>query len=167
VTTGERQQIFFWLGALVLIFALIYFLSPILLPFVAGSVIAYFLSPVVSRLGRWGVRRSFGAAVVLLLFVLALLLIAALLLPLVQLQVAEFAHRVPVLVGEARERVEQLTRLAEQKLSPDDVAKLRDMVASGASDLASWAARLVQGLLTSGIALANLLSLIFITPIVA
>jgi predicted PurR-regulated permease PerM len=167
VTTGERQQIFFWLGALVLIFVLIHFLSPILLPFVAGSVIAYFLSPVVSRLGRWGVRRSFGAAVVLLLFVLALLLIAALLLPLVQLQVAEFAHRVPVLVGEARERVEQLTRLAEQKLSPDDVAKLRDMVASGASDLASWAARLVQGLLTSGIALANLLSLIFVTPIVA
>jgi predicted PurR-regulated permease PerM len=44
---------------------------------------------------------------------------------------------------------------------------LRDMVASGATDLASWAARLVQGLLTSGIALANLLSLIFVTPIVA
>jgi predicted PurR-regulated permease PerM len=91
VTTGERQQVFFWSGALVLIFVLIYFLSPILLPFVAGSVIAYFLSPVVTRLGRWGVRRSFGAAGVLLLFLLTLLLIAALLVPLVQIQVAELA----------------------------------------------------------------------------
>jgi predicted PurR-regulated permease PerM len=167
VTTGERQQIFFWLGALFLIFVLIYFLSPILLPFVAGSVIAYFLSPVVSRIERWGLRRSFGAAFVLLLFVLALLVVAALLLPLVQLQVAEFARRVPTLVGEARGRVEQLMRLAEQQLSPEDVAKLRDMLASGAADLASWAARLLQNLLTSSIALANLLSLIFITPIVA
>jgi predicted PurR-regulated permease PerM len=167
VTTREREQIFFWLGALALIFVLIYFLSPILLPFVAGSVIAYFLSPVVTRLGRLGLRRSFGAAIVLTVFVLSLLLILALLLPLVELQVAEFARRVPALVGEARERVEQLMHLAEQELEPADVAKLRDMLASGAADLASWAGRLIQELLTGGMALANLLSLVFITPVVA
>jgi predicted PurR-regulated permease PerM len=167
VTIGDRQQLWFWVGALALLFLLIYFLSPILLPFVAGSLIAYFLSPVVTWLDRRGMRRSFGAIAVLLVFLLGLLLIGALLLPLVELQVAELTRRLPVLVGEARDGIEHLMQIAEERLGPEDVAKLRDIMASGAADLASWAGRLVQNLLTSGIALANLLLLIFVTPIVA
>lgn len=167
MTTGQRQQAFFWLGALVVFFVLFYLLSPILLPFVAGFVIAYFLDPAVHRLERWHVRRSFGAVAALLLFVLALLLVLSLLVPLVELQAAELVRRVPALVGAARERMEQLMHLAEQQLVPEDVAKLRDIVGSGLADVASWAARLVQSVLTSSVALANLLSLVFITPIVA
>jgi predicted PurR-regulated permease PerM len=167
VTTGQRQQAIFWSGALAVFFLLVYVLSPILLPFVAGSVIAYFLDPPVRWLERWGVRRTLATVVMLMLFALVLLLIIALLLPLVQLQIAELAHRVPTLVGEARGRIEQLMHLAEQQLAPEDVARLRDMLSSGAADIASWAGRLVQGVLTSSIALANLLSLVFITPIVS
>ena len=167
MTTGQRQQAIFWSGALAVFFTLVYVLSPILLPFVAGSVIAYFLDPPVRWLERWGVRRTLATVVMLMLFALVLLLIIALLLPLVQLQIAELAHRVPTLVGEARGRIEQLMHLAEQQLAPEDVARLRDMLSSGAADIASWAGRLVQGVLTSSIALANLLSLVFITPIVS
>ena len=167
MTTGQRQQAIFWSGALAVFFLLVYVLSPILLPFVAGSVIAYFLDPPVRWLERWGVRRTLATVVMLMLFALILLLIIALLLPLVQLQIAELAHRVPTLVGEARGRIEQLMHLAEQQLAPEDVARLRDMLSSGAADIASWAGRLVQGVLTSSIALANLLSLVFITPIVS
>jgi predicted PurR-regulated permease PerM len=167
VTVGQRQQAVFWLGALAVFFLLFYFLSPILLPFIAGFVIAYFLDPAVSRLERWRLRRSFGAAAVLLLFALAVLLVLSLLVPLVELQAAELVRRVPALVGAARERMEQLMHLAEQQLAPADVAKLRDIVGSGLADIASWSVRLVQSLLTSSVALANLLSLAFVTPIVA
>lgn len=167
MTVGQRQQAFFWLGALVVFFVLIYFLSPILLPFVAGSVIAYFLDPAVRRLELWHVQRTLGTVIVLLVFVLAVLLVIALLLPLVQLQVAELVRRVPALVADARQRIEQLMQFAEQQLAPGDVAKLRDLIGSGLADLATWTARLVQSLLTSSIALANLLSLLFVTPIVA
>jgi predicted PurR-regulated permease PerM len=167
VTARQRQQLFFWTGALVLFFLLAYVLRPILLPFVAGPVIAYFLDPMVRALERRGVRRSLGAATALLLFVLALLVIAALLLPLVELQVEELAGRVPALFGEARGWVERLMHFAEQRLSRAEVEKLRDMLASGASEFASWAGGLVQELLTSARALANLVLLIFITPIVA
>jgi predicted PurR-regulated permease PerM len=157
VTTGQRQQTFFWLGALAVFFGLFYLLSPILLPFVAGFVIAYFLDPAVYRLERWHVRRSFGTVAVLLLFVLAVLLVLSLLVPLVELQAAELVRRVPALVGAARERIEQLMHLAEQQLAPEDVAKVRDIVGSGLADIAGWAVRLVQTLLTSSVALANLL----------
>lgn len=167
MTTGQRQQIYFWLGALVVFFLLVYLLSPILLPFAAGSAIAYFLDPVVQRLERWRVPRGLGAVLALLLFVVLLLLIFALLVPLVQVQAAELSQRIPGLVTAARGSAEHLMRLAEQKLPPEDVARLRDALSSGLGTAAAWLARLIQGLLSSGVALANLLSLLFITPIVA
>jgi predicted PurR-regulated permease PerM len=164
---GRRQQAIFWLGALFAFFLLVHFLSPILLPFVAGSMIAYFLDPAVQRLERIGVRRTLGAAAMLLLFVLALGVIMALLLPLVQLQAAELIRQIPALVGAARGRLEQLMKLAEQQLAPEDVAKVRDLLGSGVAAIASWMGQLAQQALTSSIALANLLSLVFVTPIVA
>jgi predicted PurR-regulated permease PerM len=165
VTT--RQQAFFWLGALVVIFLLIYLLSPILLPFATGSAIAYFLDPAVRRMERWHVPRSLATVLALLLFLVLLLAVFALLVPLVQLQAAELAGRVPGLVTDARARFEQLMQLAQQRLAPEDVAKLRDALGSAVGDIAGWLARFLQGVLSSGIALANLLSLIFITPVVA
>ena len=167
MTTGQRQQVYFWLGIVAATGLLFYLLSPILLPFVAGSAIAFFLDPVVHRLEGWGVRRTLGAIVVLLLFVMALLLVLALLTPLVQLQVSELARQVPLLVDETHHRVEQLMQFAQERLAPEDLARLRDMLGAAAGNIAGWGARLLQGVLTNGIALANLLSLVFITPIVS
>lgn len=167
MTSGQRQQVYFWLGALVFFFLLVYLLSPILLPFVAGSAIAYFLDPAVHRLARWRVPRGLATMLALLLFLLVLLLIFALLVPLVQLQAGELARRVPGMVADARGRFEHLMQLAQQQLAPEDVAKLRDALGAGLGDLASWLARFIQRVLTSGIALANLLSLIFLTPVVS
>jgi predicted PurR-regulated permease PerM len=167
VSPGQRNQLIFWLGGLVVLALLIELLSPILLPFVAGSAIAYFLDPAVRRLERWRLPRTLGTVVALLVFVLAVLMVFALLVPLIQLQAAELARRVPGLVATARERVEQLMQLAQRELAPDDVAKIRDMLGSAVADATTWLAKLLQGILTSGLALANLLSLIFITPVVS
>jgi predicted PurR-regulated permease PerM len=167
VTMGQRQQLLFWLGALACLLLLIYLLSPILLPFVAGSAIAYFLDPAVDRLERWRVPRSIATILALLLFVFAVMLVLALLVPLLQLQAAELAGRVPALVAQLRQHLEQLMATAQQQLAPEDMAKVRDMLGSAMANAASWVARLIQSLLTSGMALANLLSLIFITPIVS
>jgi predicted PurR-regulated permease PerM len=93
VTMGQRQQLLFWLGALACLLLLIYLLSPILLPFVAGSAIAYFLDPAVDRLERWRVPRSIATILALLLFVFAVMLVLALLVPLLQLQASSSWRR--------------------------------------------------------------------------
>ena len=167
MTSGQRQQAFFWLGALVFLFLLVYLLSPILLPFVAGSAIAYFLDPAVHRLERWRVPRTLATVLALLMFVVLLIAVFSLLVPLVQLQAAELARRAPGLVDAARTRFEHLMQFAQQNLGPEDVAKLRDALGGTVGSIAAWLARFIQGVLSSGIALANLLSLIFITPVVA
>jgi predicted PurR-regulated permease PerM len=168
---GSRAA-WFWLGALAFLLLALYLLSAILLPFVAGAAIAYLLDPVVDRLARWRIAgrvlpRSAAAALVLALFIVALAVILLLILPLLQLEAVELARRTPAAVEFARQQIQALMDLAQQKLSPDEVAKIKEMAGGWAGAVVGWVARLVQSLLTSGLALANLLSLIFVTPIVA
>ena len=47
----------FWVAALVISAALLWLLSPVLLPFIAGMVLAYLLDPVTRRVERTGLGR--------------------------------------------------------------------------------------------------------------
>jgi predicted PurR-regulated permease PerM len=167
VTAGERRAGLFWLAAFAALLLVLHLLSGILLPFVAGCGIAYFLDPAADRLEAWRVPRALAAAVVLLLFFLALVVILLLLLPMIELEATELARRAPLIVEFGQQRVQALTDLAQQKLSPEDLAKLKDMAGGWAATAIGWAAQLLQQVLTGGLALANLLSLIIVTPVVA
>lgn len=157
----------FWIGALAVFVVALWLLSGILLPFAAGCAIAYFLDPAVDRLERLKVPRGLGAAAVLLLFFAALFLLLMLLLPVVELEGAELARWAPAAIDNLRAELQALLQMAQQRLSPQDMANLRELAASMASEAASWSALLAQRLVTGGIALANVISLVLVTPIVS
>ena len=52
-----RRQIIFWLLAAAFLILFLYIFSAILLPFLAGMTLAYFLDPVADRLERMGLSR--------------------------------------------------------------------------------------------------------------
>ena len=54
---GLKRQVIFWLFVLAAFIAFLLVFSSILLPFLAGMAIAYFLDPVADRLERLGLRR--------------------------------------------------------------------------------------------------------------
>ena len=64
-----RSQIFFWLVVLAIFVAFLWLFSSILLPFVAGMALAYFLDPVADRLERLGLSRMMATSMILLSFV--------------------------------------------------------------------------------------------------
>lgn len=49
-----------WLAALLLCAWLVYLLTPILTPFLIGILLAYLGDPLVDRLERWGLSRTWG-----------------------------------------------------------------------------------------------------------
>jgi predicted PurR-regulated permease PerM len=163
----ERVAWLFWLGALGVLVLLFDLLSGILLPFVAGCAIAYFLNPAVDRLEAWRLPRGPSAGLILLCFFLGFGLILALLLPLLQLEAVELARRAPEAVAYGRNEIEALLATAQQWLAPDDIAKLRDFAAAQMASVLGWAARLLERLVSGGLALANILSLIVVTPVVS
>ena len=65
-----RRQTMFWLLAFFVFLFFLWLLGDILLPFIAGMALAYFLDPVADLLERWGVGRLTATTIILLVFVI-------------------------------------------------------------------------------------------------
>ncbi len=159
-------HVVFWVGLLVAALILLGLVQSILLPFAAGLVIAYVLAPAVARLERRGIRRSLGSLAVLVSFLLAVALMLVLLVPLIQVQVVQLVAKVPGLVGTLQSQIGNLMDLLQQHLATDQVAKIRDALGSKLGEAVTWLATMVQSVVTSSIAILNIISLVIVTPIV-
>ncbi len=143
----RRWTLMFWLALLAFLLVAIHLLSGILLPFVAAFGIAYFLAPLVDRLERARLSRTLATLVVLLLFVLALALMVMLILPLMRCRFRSSSRLAPTALDQGRQQVQQLMKMAQERLSTEDAARLRDMAGSWASAALGWAAKLAEEIL--------------------
>ncbi|BAP80376.1 putative transporter [Pseudomonas sp. MT-1] len=85
-----------WLVALFLIGWLIYQLSPILSPFLVGILLAYLGDPLVDRLERWKLSRTWGVILVFTLFTLLCLLLLLVLVPMLGKQLMHLYELAPL-----------------------------------------------------------------------
>jgi predicted PurR-regulated permease PerM len=159
-------RLLFWVGLLLLVIVALGLVQSILMPFAAGFAIAYILAPGVTRLEGWGVRRSLASLFVIALFVFGLALILVILVPLIQGQIVQLITRVPNLVRALQDRLGQLILLLQEHLPAEDVSKLRDLLGAKLAEAVTWLASLVQGMITSSLAILNIVSLVVVTPIV-
>ena len=67
---GLKRQVIFWLIAFTCFVLFLLVFSDILLPFIAGMALAYFLDPVADRLERVGLSRMMATVVILVAFVI-------------------------------------------------------------------------------------------------
>jgi predicted PurR-regulated permease PerM len=141
--------------------------ASVLAPFVAAAVIAYALDPPTTRLTRLGLPRGVAALMMVLAMLAAFLLFALLLYPLVVVQIGLLVGRIPqyatLLQGWARAVLTDL----QSNFGPDVVNdKLRDLVSGQAGSMLSILLSTVTGVLGSGFAIFNVLSLAVVTPVV-
>ena len=161
------RQVLFWLAGLLAFGIFLKLFSAVLLPFVAGFAIAYFLDPVVEKMGTARLNRALSTSVVLVLFFLIFGGTLFLLLPILEKQFIDFAAKAPELLQAAQAKLSAvLTRLSAE-LSPEDIDRLKGAAGGFAGDALKLAGNVLGKILSSGLAFFNLLSLIFITPIVA
>ncbi|WP_338056190.1 AI-2E family transporter [Telmatospirillum siberiense] len=163
---SRENKLWFWLIGLIVCCLLLYFLRGMLLPFVAGMAVAYLLDPLARRLERLGLSRVFATVIITLSFFLCVVLLIGIVGPLVEDQLIGFGHRVPNYVHQLINRGEPVWRAAKSYLSTKDIEQLRTAGGEYAGTLATWAAGMFSRLLTGSLVVVNLLSLIFITPVV-
>jgi predicted PurR-regulated permease PerM len=166
VSPRRLYPILFWIGVAVAVVVLLSLVQGILLPFAAGFVIAYVLAPAVARLERWGVGRTLGSLFVLVLFMMAVAFVLFLLIPLIQNQVVQLIGKVPSLVGTLQAEIGKLMALLRERLPADEVNKVRDALGGKLGEALTWLTSLLQSVLTSSIAILNVVSLVVVTPIV-
>ncbi len=163
---SAARQYRFWLAGLLLALIALYLLRAVLLPFVAGLALAYFLDPLCDRLEKWGCGRALATTIVLIGFGVFVVAVLLLLIPLVQSQIVGLVASLPALAAGLVARFEPLLRLANEYLSPQQVADLKSALGSQAGSAVRWIGGALGAVLSSGLALVNILSLIFITPVV-
>ncbi|MHC6224457.1 AI-2E family transporter [Pseudomonas sp. X10] len=84
-----------WLGIALLIAVLLYFLHGILSPFLVGILLAYLADPLVDRLERMGLSRTWGVVVVFTLFTLIFLALLLVLIPMLAKQLLRLYELTP------------------------------------------------------------------------
>jgi predicted PurR-regulated permease PerM len=161
------QRIGLILGLLVAFWFALQLFASVLAPFVAAGVIAYALDPPTSRLARLGIPRGVAALMMILGLLTAALLFALLLYPLVIAQIGLLVGRIPqyatLLQGWAREVLTHLQQNFGQDVVND---KLNDLVSGQAGSMLRILLSTVTGVVGSGFAIFNVLSLAVVTPVV-
>jgi len=165
--TNLRRQVFFWIGALAIFVIFLTVFSSILLPFVAGMALAYFLDPVADWLERRGLSRMMATVVILITFVLLFALSLIIIIPVVVAQASDFITRIPGYISS----LQQLVAGTGSTILPDWVAAQVESIRENFSKLLAEGAGFIGTLLTqiwnSGKSLLDVVSLLVVTPVVA
>ena len=162
----EQQRAIAWIAGIVLFLAIVFVLREVLLPFVAGMAVAYFLDPVCDRLEKIGCSRTFATTIITACFFVLLVAAFIFIVPILYTQIINFAERIPAYLSALDEAAAPTMALLQQFVDGEDGPKLREAVGGYSVEIVRWGSQLL-GRLWSGIdALAGLAALVVITPIV-
>ncbi len=162
-----QRQLTFWVAAIVVFALLLYIFRPILLPFVAGLAIAYFLDPIADWMQRHGCPRLLATALILGLFALILVLALIVIAPVLGGQIGSFVSALPGYIGSLASFLERNMPDTLKQLLTSSEPNFQGSLTDLAREAVSWTATLAASLWTGGLALVNLVSLLIVTPVVA
>ncbi|MBQ9350476.1 MAG: AI-2E family transporter [Phyllobacterium sp.] len=167
LATAVRRQAFFWTGAVVFLALFLYIFSSILLPFVAGLVLAYFLDPVADRLERLGMSRLLATIVILILFLVTFALLLMILVPILASQMTDFIARLPSYVARLQELIANRDSQWLKDFIGVDASVIRNSLDSLLQQGAGFLSTLLQSIWSSGKTLIDVAALFVVTPVVA
>ncbi len=163
-----QRQVTFWFIALLVFVGLLFLFSGILLPFIAGLVLAYLLDPLADRLERMGLGRLWATLLILIISVLVLVLSLVLIAPLIASQLSVFITALPDYVKRLQALLaEQGAPLLERFGGQDAMARIQASLGTILGQGASIVGSFLGSLLSGGQALLGVISLLVVTPVVA
>ena len=156
-----------WLGSLLLAFVFIYLTRGILLPFMAGLAAAYFLDPAADMLERRRVPRGAATAIVIAMFVLIVVGVVLAFWPIVQAQISSVSETLPRVLAGVRPWLNGVLSTLSGKFGVDLGSDVESMLVTFSDDILAKVKGAAGGVLRSGLALFNILTLLLISPVVA
>ena len=152
-----------WGWLLVAVATLFFFYSAraILGPFLSGFVIAYLLDPVTDRLRRRGLSRWLATTIVLAVFLGAIAGLVLATAPILQAQFSQLLTSLPTIIDSVRPWVDEWGRRTGTPIRADAVPTelLQRALA--------WLTGAVGGIIASGLAFFNIVTLAVVAPVVA
>lgn len=157
-----RRQMQIW-GVLGVLLALIlWFLGDVILPFVLGAAVAYFLDPVADRLEAMGLGRVTATVLISVVAVLIFVVAALSVVPLL-------VEQSRALIASAPELFEEAIRFLNEYFPSlaDSESTMRQSLRSLGESIQSRGGELVNAVLGSAASVINLVLIIVVVPVVA
>src|SRR5258708_28759213 len=98
------RPILFWIAMLAAVITVVVLLREVLLPFVAGMVLAYLLDPLATRLERLGMNRLIATLTIVGLFFVGIVAVIVFAAPIILSELASFVDRFPLYIRQLHER---------------------------------------------------------------
>lgn len=152
----------YWGIASAVFLVVLWFLGDVILPFVLGGAVAYFLDPVADRLERMGLSRTLSVTVITLVALAIFIVMGLLVVPTLVSQSASLINTAPQLVGDLQ------TFLTKHFPQIDDTeSTLRQSLTAIGATIQERGGQLLETVLSSVSSLLNIVLLFVIVPVVA
>ncbi len=162
-----KRHLWFWSVALVVFGLLLWALKGVLLPFIIGMAVAYFLDPVTRKLEKSGMGRTVATSVVLLSFVALFALAVALAFPVLQNQFIAFAEAVPAYIEKLKVMTAPWIEKAQVQFMSTPPEKIQQQASSVAGAALGWATTALKKVWDGGVAIFDIFSILLIAPVVS
>lgn len=156
-----------WFVVFFAFFFLLYVLRSVLMPFVAGILVAYLLDPMVDRLQKFKMSRTCATLVVCVLTVLVVLPLLGLLLGMIENQVSLLLKITPKYLGLIMEKINPLLAKLIERFPELKDANLEEIVKANIGNALKIAGKVLKGVISNSFAILNIVSLLLVMPVVA
>ena len=160
------QAYWVWLTLLIIAIAVVFFVSSIIMPFVAGMAIAYFLDPLVDKLESIGLSRINSTICVICSFFIVVILILILIFPLLQNQFIGFVDKIPSLIQNFQAWLAPYKEVLVSRITSDKLQEISGVSGTYGGHAIKWLGDILRGILQGGLVIFNTLSLVLVTPVV-
>ena len=157
-----QDQAKYWGIAMAVFLAILYVLGDVILPFIVGGAIAYFLDPVADRLERAGLSRLLATVVISLVALLVVVLLVLAVIPMLIGQLADLVNAAPLISLQLQTfLIEHFPELR------DSTSTMRQTLGQIGEAISARGGEVVNGLLTSALGLIGVVVFIVVVPVVA
>lgn len=157
-----REQAKYWGAATVVFLLALWFLGGVMLPFLIGGAIAYFLDPVADRLERLGLGRIGATIIISVAALLFFILLALLVIPTLTQQLLALINAAPTIIAQLQtflaERFPQV--LDKSSVVHQTLISIGDTIKAQGADLANR-------VISSALSVINAALFIIVVPVVA
>jgi len=144
----------------------LYVLGPVLTPFVAAAIFAYLFDPLVDRLQRWKMSRTWATTIVFLALLIALIVILVLLVPYIERQIATLIRKLPDWIAWVQsDAIPWLNAQFDLSLEAPDMQQLAGIVQEHWKEAGGAAATVALAVSKSGLTVVSWVIHLIVVPV--
>jgi predicted PurR-regulated permease PerM len=164
---STSRPVLFWIATFAAVVAATVLLREVLLPFVAGMVLAYLLDPLANRIERLGMNRLLATLAIIVVVVAAMAIVAVLTVPVIIRELSYFVEDFPLYVRRVHMLANDSAHPWLSKIVGEGLGETERSVGELTTFASGWFDTILRSVWSGGRALISILSLGIVAPIVA